>query len=64
MMKLGMFTGKVYPKEYDVSKIKECCMKIPDNKANDEGYVNQTRLHTLPQCIVCMGCPEAKKHIL
>jgi hypothetical protein len=64
MMKLGMFTGKVYPKGYDTSKIKECCMNISDDKANDESFVNQTHLSTLAQCISCMSCPEANAHIL
>jgi hypothetical protein len=61
MKLLGKFTKTIYPDGYDKSKIHECCTQIPDDKANDEEFVNNHHVKDLMDCVRCFGCPEAAK---
>lgn len=60
MTRLGMFTKTIYPDGYDTSKIRECCVVIPDDKADDESYINSKSMEASLQCVTCLGCPAAK----
>lgn len=58
-MRLGKFTKTLYPDDYDFSQCPECCRVIPDDKANDEGFINSLHLKDLMDCVQCFGCPAA-----
>ena len=59
MKRLGKFTGTIYPDNYDKHKIWECCTQIPDDKANDEDFINEHHVRDLMDCMRCFGCPMA-----
>lgn len=63
MTRLGKFTGRIYTGKYDFSQCPECCTIIPDDKANDEAFINIHRAGDLLDCLRCLGCPAAKEKI-
>jgi len=60
MPRLGHFTGKIYPDDYDFSQCMECCLVLKDKEMNDEEFLQRKRLEYKMICIGCMGCPQSK----
>lgn len=58
MKRLGKYTGKIYSDE-EKSEIRECCLCISDEQAENEEFVKQRHFDDLRTCVLCGGCPEA-----
>ena len=63
MKRLGLFTGKVYNDNCDLSIVKECCLLISDKQASDDAFIQREHAKYSKKCARCMGCPEAKKSV-
>lgn len=35
MTRVGKYTGKIYPKDYPLGNIPECCINVPDDIAEE-----------------------------
>lgn len=60
MKRLGRYTKKIYDEGADLSRIRECCILLTDEQAQDEKYVNDHHVKDLMDCIRCLGCPAAQ----
>lgn len=61
MPRLGHFTGTVYADDYDFSTCPECCLVLKDGQAEDEAFIQRTRVLQKLACEECNGCPAAKE---
>lgn len=59
MKRLGMFTGTIYPDDYDFSQCPECCTMISDGQAEDKNFIARHHAKDLLSCLYCRGCPAA-----
>lgn len=53
MKRLGMYTGKIYDEDYDRSKIKECCVLLSDEYAENEAYISLLKAKNALRCNAC-----------
>lgn len=58
-MKIGYYTGKIYPDDKDPQDIPECTSPIRDNQSVYKIMKNWQKLHA--KCEGCLECQEAGK---
>lgn len=61
MIRVGIYTGKVYCKDVDPGSIMECCLAFVDDKLPVDTALQMRLNHCRLSCICCYGCEEAKK---
>ena len=60
MKGVGLYTGRIYDNK-EREHAQECCHVVTDKQASDEKYLRDMHMDDLLFCILCCGCPEAKK---
>ena len=61
MKRLGMYSGKIYEFDYDVSQIEECCLVISDEEANNKEWIANKHEEHVSECSNCFNCPLSNK---
>ena len=56
MRRLGVFSGKVYEENVDVSSITECCYLFE----SDVEHQQVQNMRSALRCLSCNGCPMAQ----
>lgn len=60
MKGFGLYTGRIYS-DAERKDAQECCRIVTDEQASDENYIRDMHMDDLLFCVLCVGCPEAKK---
>lgn len=61
MIRVGKYTGKIYPSDYPLDKIGECCISIPgDRMEKVEEVAKRCGKKCIGEC--AGGCPESIKN--
>ena len=59
MKRIGFITLNIYDEQYDLSKIRECCILVTDEQIQS-GEAMKLALSNQRNCTLCMGCPTAE----
>lgn len=62
-MKVGKYSHKVYPEDYNKKSYPECCCNVSKENTEDEDYMQELRTKNLADCIPCMSCPASKHNL-
>ena len=58
MKRIGKFTGRIYPDDYDFSNCPECCVVITEAEYEAKEWMPAFYRYT-EDCKYCLGCPAA-----